>query len=132
MEKTYDPKIIEDAQYKYWLERNDFRSDVDWEREKFSIVIPPPNVTGALHVGHALDLTQPDIIVRWKRMLGKNTLWVPGTDHAGIATQMVVERELEKEGKQRLDVGREYFEKRAWEWKEYSHTLIIKQIQKLG
>ena len=85
-----------------------------------------------MHVGHALDLTLQDILTRWQRMLGKNALWVPGTDHAGIGTQIVVERELAKEGKTRQEIGREAFEKRAWEWKEYSHERIIQQIRKLG
>jgi valyl-tRNA synthetase len=132
MEKTYDPKLIEDEQYQYWLKNGHFRSDVDPNRERFVIVIPPPNVTGHLHVGHAFDLTLQDILTRWQRMLGKNALWVPGTDHAGIATQMVVERELVKEGVTRLQIGREAFLKRAWQWKEYSHERITKQIYKLG
>src|SRR5687767_2171583 len=132
MEKAYDPKLIEDEQYQFWLEGNYFRSEVDSSREKFSIVIPPPNVTGALHVGHALDLTLQDVIIRWQRMCGKNALWVPGTDHAGIATQLVVERELAKEKINRFDIGRKEFEKRAWEWKEHARGLITKRIQKLG
>ncbi len=132
MEKGYDPKLIEDAQYEFWMRENCFRSEVDETREYFSLVIPPPNVTGSLHVGHALVLTLQDLIVRWQRMKGKNALWVPGTDHAGIATQMVVERELAKENKTRLDLGREAFEKRAWQWKEHSHGLISQRIKKLG
>jgi valyl-tRNA synthetase len=95
-------------------------------------VIPPPNVTGALHVGHALDLTLQDVIVRWQRMCGKNAVWVPGTDHAGIATQLVVERELAKEKINRFEIGREEFEKRAWQWKDYSRELIVRRIQRLG
>jgi valyl-tRNA synthetase len=132
MEKTYDPKLIEDAQYQYWLKNGYFRSDVEPDRKRFVIVIPPPNVTGHLHVGHAFDLSLQDILTRWHRMLGKNALWVPGTDHAGIATQMVVERELAKEGLTRQQIGREAFLKRAWEWKAYSHERITKQIHKLG
>ncbi len=132
MEKAYDPKLIEDSMYRFWLDGNYFHSEVDPSRGKFSIVIPPPNVTGALHVGHALDLSLQDLITRWQRMLGKNALWVPGTDHAGIATQMVVERELAKEGKTRQQMGREAFEKRVWEWKEYSHGQIVQRIYKLG
>ncbi|MCI0411546.1 valine--tRNA ligase [bacterium] len=132
MEKTYDPKLIEDEQYQLWLRGNYFRSEVDPSRSRFSIVIPPPNVTGSLHVGHALDLTLQDVIVRWQRMLGKNALWVPGTDHAGIGTQMVVERELAKEKISRFEIGREAFEQRAWQWKEYSHGLITQRLQKLG
>jgi valyl-tRNA synthetase len=132
MDKSYDPKAIEDQQYEVWLKEGVFLSTVEPGRERFSIVIPPPNVTGSLHLGHALTLTLPDIIVRWQRMSGKNTLWVPGTDHAGIGTQMVVERELAKEGKKRIEIGREAFTKRAWEWKEYSHTQIVSRIKKLG
>lgn len=132
MEKAYDPKLIEEKEYQFWLEGKYFRSEVDPARKPFALVIPPPNVTGTLHVGHALDHTLQDIIVRWRRMLGENAVWVPGTDHAGIATQMVVERELAKEGKNRLEIGREAFTKRAWEWKEFSHARITQQIQKLG
>jgi valyl-tRNA synthetase len=132
MEKVYDPKRIEDELYQFWLKNDYFRSEVDFAHPRFSIVIPPPNVTGSLHVGHALDLTLQDILTRWQRMLGKNALWVPGTDHAGIGTQIVVERELAKEGKNRQQIGREEFVKRAWEWKEYSHQRIIQQIRKLG
>ena len=132
MEKSYDPKLIEDQQYRFWLEGNYFRSEVDTSREHFSLVIPPPNVTGALHVGHALDLTLQDVIVRWHRMCGRNAVWVPGTDHAGIATQMVVERELAKQNINRFDIGREAFEKKAWEWKAHARDLIASRIQKLG
>lgn len=132
MEKTYDPKLIEDELYQFWLRNGYFRSEVDFNQPRFSIVIPPPNITGSLHVGHALDLTLQDILTRWQRMLGQNALWVPGTDHAGIGTQIVVERELAKEGKTRQQIGREEFVKRAWEWKEYSHNLIIQRIYKLG
>src|ERR687892_147113 len=132
MEKTYDPKLIEEKQYEFWLQGNYFRSEVDSSSPRFSIVIPPPNVTGSLHVGHALDLTLQDVIVRWQRMLGKNTLWVPGTDHAGIATQMVVERELAKENISRFDIGREAFEKRVWCWKKQSGSTIKQQMIRLG
>jgi valyl-tRNA synthetase len=132
MEKAYDPKQIEDDQYQFWLNGNYFHSEVDASRERFSLVIPPPNVTGSLHVGHALDLSLQDIIIRWKRMSGKNACWVPGTDHAGIATQAVVERELAKEKISRFELGREAFEKRVWKWKEHSHSLITQRIHKLG
>lgn len=132
MEKSYNPKAIEDQEYELWLKEGVFRSEVEPDRERFSIVIPPPNVTGSLHVGHAFTLTLPDIIVRWQRMLGKNSLWVPGTDHAGIGTQMVVERELAKEGRSRAEIGRDEFEKRTWKWKEYSHSQIVSRIKKLG
>lgn len=132
MEKSYEPDLIEDAEYKFWLEGGYFRSDVDPKRPYFSIVIPPPNVTGTLHMGHAFEHTLHDVMVRWNRMKGINSLWVPGTDHAGIATQMVVERELLKEGKSRMQIGREAFQKRAWEWKEYSHGEIVARMRKLG
>src|SRR5262245_42888089 len=131
MEKSYEPKQIEEQQYSQWLEAGIFSASPD-DRAMFSIVIPPPNVTGSLHVGHALDLTLQDIMTRWNRMLGHNALWVPGTDHAGIATQNVVERELAKEGKKRTDLGRDEFEKRVWQWKEYSHGRIVSQIYRLG
>jgi valyl-tRNA synthetase len=132
MEKAYDPKLIEEQQYEFWLKGNYFHGEVDQAHERFSLVIPPPNVTGSLHVGHALDLTLQDVLIRWQRMLGKNTVWVPGTDHAGIGTQMVVERVLAKEGINRFEIGREAFEQRTWQWKEYSHGLIVQQIKKLG
>lgn len=131
MEKSYEPKHIEELQYQEWLDAGVFASNPD-NRPMFSLVIPPPNVTGSLHVGHALDLTLQDIVVRWNRMMGKNTLWVPGTDHAGIATQMVVERELAKENKKRVEMGREAFLERVWKWKDYSHDRIVHQIYKLG
>ncbi|HSP06521.1 MAG TPA: valine--tRNA ligase, partial [Acidobacteriota bacterium] len=131
MEKSYEPKQIEESQYQEWLAGGAFASSPD-NREMFSLVIPPPNVTGSLHVGHALDLTLQDIVVRWNRMLGHNTLWVPGTDHAGIATQMVVERELAKEGKKRIEMGREAFLEQVWKWKQFSHSRIVHQISRLG
>lgn len=131
MEKSYEPKLIEEPIYHEWLNSGSFKSSPD-NRSMFSLVIPPPNVTGSLHVGHALDLTLQDILIRWNRMVGKNTLWVPGTDHAGIATQMVVERELAKENKKRQEIGRKAFEERVWQWKEYSHDRIVHQIHRLG
>jgi valyl-tRNA synthetase len=128
----YEPKEIEKRLYDFWEKGEFFTPLLDAERPKFSIVIPPPNVTGRLHIGHALVNTLQDIIVRWKRMSGFNTLWLPGTDHAGIATQMIVERELAKEGIARLDLGREKFVERVWEWKEsYGHQ-IIDQLKRLG
>src|SRR5437763_1978018 len=103
----YEPKAIEQNWYQFWEKGEFFTPERDRERPKFSIVIPPPNVTGRLHIGHALVNTLQDIIVRWKRMSGFNTLWLPGTDHAGIATQMIVDRELQKQGISRFDLGRE-------------------------
>jgi valyl-tRNA synthetase len=132
LSKRYEPAEIEQRLYEFWESGGYFAPEEDRERPKFSIVIPPPNVTGRLHIGHALVNTLQDIIVRWKRMSGFNTLWLPGTDHAGIATQMVVDRQLTAEGISRYDLGREKFEARVWEWKEsYGHQ-IIDQLKRLG
>ncbi|HEY0590153.1 MAG TPA: valine--tRNA ligase [Thermoanaerobaculia bacterium] len=128
----FDPKDFEERLYASWREAGYFTPEADPERPRFSIVIPPPNVTGRLHIGHALVNTLQDIVVRWKRMSGFNTLWVPGTDHAGIATQMVVERELAKEGIRRQDLGREEFEARVWAWKEEYGGVIVQQLERLG
>ena len=131
--KTYDPSEIEDRLYKYWDESGFFRPDEDKSKKPFSIVIPPPNVTGQLHMGHALDETLQDILVRYKRMQGYSTLWVPGTDHAGIATQIKVEENLRvNEGLTRYDLGREEFLKRVWDWKDKYGNRIISQLKKLG
>ncbi|HSY51314.1 MAG TPA: valine--tRNA ligase [Thermoanaerobaculia bacterium] len=132
LSKRYEPATIEQRLYEFWEKGEFFTPLLDPERPKFSIVIPPPNITGRLHIGHALVNTLQDIIVRWKRMSGFNTLWLPGTDHAGIATQMIVDRELAKEGVSRFDLGREKFVERVWEWKEsYGHQ-IIDQLKRLG
>src|SRR3954470_14864093 len=132
LSKRYEPKEIEQRLYAFWEEGEFFTPILDGERPKFSIVIPPPNVTGRLHIGHALVNTLQDILVRWKRMSGFNTLWLPGTDHAGIATQMVVDRELSSQGISRFDIGREAFAEKVWEWKEsYGHQ-IIDQLKRLG
>jgi valyl-tRNA synthetase len=130
--KRYEPEAFEQRIYAMWEAGSYFTPDADAERPKFSIVIPPPNVTGRLHIGHALVNTLQDIIVRWKRMSGFNTLWVPGTDHAGIATQMVVERQLAKEGISRFDLGRDRFVERVWRWKEQHSTEIKDQLTRLG
>jgi len=131
--KSYEPKEVEARWYACWLERNYFRAETSADKPSFSIVLPPPNVTGSLHLGHALTATIQDILIRWKRMSGFNTLWVPGTDHAGIATQMVVERELkEKEKKSRHDLGREKFLERVWEWKNKYGQRINEQQKVLG
>ena len=131
--KTYDPSEIEDRLYKYWDESGFFKPDEDKSKTPFSIVIPPPNVTGQLHMGHALDETLQDILVRYKRMQGYSTLWVPGTDHAGIATQIKVEENLRvNEGLTRYDLGREDFLKRVWDWKNQYGNRIINQLKKLG
>ncbi|HEY0092883.1 MAG TPA: valine--tRNA ligase, partial [Archangium sp.] len=131
--KAYDPKEVEARWYACWMERNYFRAEATSDKPPFCIVLPPPNVTGSLHLGHALTATIQDILIRWKRMSGFNTLWVPGTDHAGIATQMVVERELkEKEKKSRHDLGREKFLERVWEWKNKYGNRIREQHKVLG
>ncbi len=128
----YDPKAFEQRIYAMWEAKGYFTPDSDPDRPKFSIVIPPPNITGRLHIGHALVNTLQDIIVRWKRMSGFNTLWLPGTDHAGIATQMLVDRELARQGISRFDLGREKFVERVWEWKEKYGGEIIEQLKRLG
>src|SRR5690554_3182128 len=112
--KTYDPGQVEERLYQHWEESKFFRSTVDPQREPFCIVIPPPNVTGQLHMGHALDNTLQDILIRWRRMQGYNALWLPGTDHAGIATQAKVEEQLRQEGTDKYELGREKFLERVW------------------
>lgn len=130
IEKVYEPQRFEPRWAQWWKDSGIFRADVHAEGPVFSLVIPPPNVTGSLHAGHMLEHTEIDITVRWRRMMGDNTLWLPGTDHAGIATQMVVERELAKRGISRHDLGRSAFEKRVWEWKEqYGGTIKNQMIQ---
>ncbi|MCX7829065.1 MAG: valine--tRNA ligase [Thermanaerothrix sp.] len=130
--KSYDPVPIEDKWYGLWLENDVFKADPDSKKPKFSIVIPPPNVTGSLHMGHALNNTLQDIVCRYKRMKGYEVLWLPGTDHAGIATQNVVERHLASQGVSRKDLGREGFVEKVWEWKEQYGSRIISQLKKLG
>jgi len=132
LEKSYDPHPVEERWYRYWMEGNYFRADEHSGRRAYSIVIPPPNVTGVLHIGHALNNTLQDILIRFKRMEGFNVLWMPGTDHAGIATQNVVERQLLGEGLDRQTLGREKFIERVWKWKEQSGGTIINQLKKLG
>jgi valyl-tRNA synthetase len=131
--KGYDPRDAESRWYSVWAERGYFRADDESEKEPFCIVIPPPNITGALHMGHAVFVTLQDLLARWKRMSGKNVLWLPGTDHAGIATQLVVERELRKqENKTRHDLGREEFLRRVWAWKEKYGGRITEQLRVMG
>jgi valyl-tRNA synthetase len=132
LSSKYDPKEVEERWYRLWEQRGDFNSGRRPDAPAFSIVIPPPNVTGSLHIGHALNNTLQDLLARWKRMQGFDVLWVPGCDHAGIATQNVVERELAKEGKTRDDLGREEFLKRVWSWKEQSGSTIMRQLRRLG
>ncbi|HFD81096.1 MAG TPA: valine--tRNA ligase [Gammaproteobacteria bacterium] len=130
MEKTYDPHNIEQRWYQTWEQRGYFRPS--GQGEPYCIMIPPPNVTGSLHMGHAFQDTLMDALIRYHRMRGYNTLWQPGTDHAGIATQMVVERQLEAEGKTRHDLGREAFIERVWEWKKTSGGTITHQLRRMG
>jgi len=132
LDKSYNPHHVEGKWYRYWVERGYFRADEDSTQEPYSIVIPPPNVTGSLHIGHALNNTLQDILIRFKRMQGYNVLWMPGTDHAGIATQNVVEKQLLEEGLDRHALGREKFIERVWRWKEQSGGTIIGQLKKLG
>jgi valyl-tRNA synthetase len=128
----YEPAAVEARWYPIWEERGYFRADPASTKKPYSIVIPPPNVTGSLHIGHGLNDTLQDVMIRMKRMDGFNTLWQPGTDHAGIATQVVVERQLAAEGKLKQDLGREEFIRRVWQWKEESGGTIIKQLKRLG
>ncbi|MDW7679731.1 MAG: valine--tRNA ligase, partial [bacterium] len=131
--KVYDPKSVEDRWHKHWLDNNYFHAEVNSEKKPYSIVIPPPNVTDVLHMGHAYNNTLQDILIRFHRMLGYETMWLPGTDHAGIATQNVVERHLNRtEKKSRYDLGREEFIKRVWQWKDKYGNVIIEQLKKLG
>jgi valyl-tRNA synthetase len=130
--KAYEPREVESRWYPFWEKSGFFIADPASAKPRFSIVIPPPNVTGSLHIGHAFTLTLQDVIVRWKRMSGFDTLWLPGLDHAGIATQMVVERQLAKEGKKKEDLGREAFEARVWQWKEQSGGKILNQLRIMG
>ncbi|HHY27667.1 MAG TPA: valine--tRNA ligase [Desulfitobacterium dehalogenans] len=132
MEKVYDPSQVEGKWYPYWEEKGYFHADVDNTKKPFSIVMPPPNVTGALHLGHAIDSTIQDILTRFKRMQGYNTLWLPGTDHAGIATQAKVEEQLVKEGTNRHALGREKFLDRVWDWKKEYGGRITQQLRRLG
>ena len=128
----YDPKNVEEGIYKSWSEEGLFRAETGSKKKPYSIVIPPPNITGILHMGHALNNAIQDILIRWKKMQGFEILWMPGTDHAGIATQNVVEREIAKEGIKRHDLGREKFLKKVWQWKEEYGSTIIHQLKRLG
>jgi valyl-tRNA synthetase len=130
--KTYDPKGIEDRIYQKWLDKKYFHAEVDHSKKPFTIVIPPPNITGQLHMGHALDNTMQDILIRYKRMQGYNALWQPGTDHASIATEVKIIEKLKEEGISKEDLGREGFLERAWEWKKEYGGRIISQLKKLG
>ena len=130
--KAYEPKDVEQSRYKFWLDGEYFKPKIDPKKKPFTIIMPPPNVTGELHLGHALTATLEDIMTRWHRMLGDPSLWLPGVDHAGIATQVVVEKELAKEGLDRHEIGREKFLERTWAWANRSRSAITHQHERLG
>ncbi len=131
--KAYEPQEAQRRWYAFWLEKGYFHADPSSDKPPYTIVIPPPNVTGALHLGHALNNTIQDILIRWRRMQGYDALWMPGTDHAGIATQAVVEKRLrEEEGKTRHDVGREGLVERIWAWKDEYEKRILGQLRLMG
>ncbi|WP_034443642.1 valine--tRNA ligase [Butyrivibrio sp. AE2032] len=132
LEKTYNPRDIEDRLYSRWEEKKYFHAEVDETKKPFTIVIPPPNITGKLHMGHAFDQTLQDILIRWKRMQGYNALWQPGTDHASIATEVRITNELKKQGIDKRELGREKFLEKAWEWKKEYGGTIVSQLKKLG
>ena len=126
--KTYEPREVEGKIYQAWMDSNCFHAEPNPDKKPFCIVMPPPNVTGQLHMGHAMDATLQDILIRYKRMQGYEALWMPGTDHAGIATQIKVEEELRtKEGLTRYDLGREKFLERVWDWKNKFGNRIVEQ-----
>ena len=131
MQKTFDPPALEERWYAYWTEKGIFHSEPDDEGEPYSIVIPPPNVTGILHMGHALNNTIQDVLIRRARMQGRNACWIPGTDHASIATEGKVVSMLREKGLEKDEIGRETFLEHAWEWKEKYGGLIINQLKKL-
>ncbi|MGH9917099.1 MAG: class I tRNA ligase family protein, partial [Pyrinomonadaceae bacterium] len=132
--KTYDPKLAEEGAYARWEKEGCFTPEInrDPQAPVFTVVIPPPNITGSLHMGHALQHTLMDILTRYKRMCGYRTLWLPGIDHAGISTQLTIERELKKEGLTRHDLGREKFIERAWAWKKLHGSRITEQMRVEG
>ncbi len=130
--KTYEPQEVEDRIYDRWVKGNYFHATIDSEKKPYTIVIPPPNITGQLHMGHALDETIQDILIRWRRMQGYSALWLPGTDHASIATEAKIVAKMAEEGLTKEDVGRDGFLKRAWEWKETYGGRIVEQLKKLG
>ena len=132
IEGKYDPLSFENEIYGFWQKKNYFHAEPDQSKTPFSMVIPPPNVTGFLHVGHALNNTLQDVIIRYRRMKGLNTTWIPGTDHAGIATQNVVEKSLASKGTDRHSLGREKFVEEVWKWKDEYGSRIISQLKALG
>ena len=132
MEKVYSPSQIEDRIYEKWESSGAFKPVIDPAKKPFTIVMPPPNITGQLHIGHALDEMPQDVLIRYHRMKGDPTLWVPGTDHAAIATEVKVVESLAKEGLTKYDIGREKFLERTWEWKKEYGGRIVRQLRKLG
>ncbi len=132
MAKAYNPKEVEDKIYDFWQEGNYFHAEVDKDKKPYTIVMPPPNITGQLHMGHALDNTLQDILIRWRRMQGYSALWLPGTDHASIATEAKIVEAMRKEGITKEDLGREKFLERAWEWKKEYGGRIVSQLKKMG
>jgi len=130
--KIYEPKEIEQKWYSFWMEKGYFHAEDVSDKPPYTIVIPPPNITGPLHIGHAVPMTVQDVLIRWKRMQGYNTLWMPGTDHAGISANAVVDRQLRQQGLDRFQLGREKFIEKMWEWKHYIHGEIIKGLKTLG
>ena len=132
LNKTYDPKEIEDRLYKNWEEKGYFHAEVDRDKKPFTIVMPPPNITGQLHMGHALDNTLQDCLTRFKRMQGYSALWLPGTDHASIATEAKVVEKLREQGISKEELGREGFLEKVWDWKHEYGGRIVKQLRKLG
>lgn len=132
LSKLYEPNKVEDKIYKYWLDGGFFHAEPDSKKEPYCIVIPPPNITGQLHMGHALDETLQDILIRWKRMSGYAAEWIPGTDHASIATEAKIVEAMRKEGLTKDDIGRDGFLERAWDWKKKYGGRIVEQLKKLG
>lgn len=132
LEKQYNPADVEDRTYQFWVDNGYFHADVKSDKKPYTIVIPPPNITGQLHMGHALDNTLQDILIRYHRMNGYDTLWLPGTDHASIATEAKIVEAMRAEGVTKEDLGREGFLERAWEWKKQYGGRIIEQLKKMG
>ena len=132
LEKNYNPAEIETRLYENWQEKGYFHAEVDRDKKPFTIVMPPPNITGQLHMGHALDNTMQDILIRFKRMQGYSALWVPGTDHASIATEAKIVEAMRKEGITKEEIGREKFLERAWDWKKEYGGRIVTQLKKIG
>ena len=132
LETKYDPSAIEDRLYSFWEQKGYFKANPDNSKKPFTVMMPPPNITGQLHMGHAIDNTMQDILIRMKRMQGFNALWIPGTDHASIATEAKIVESMRKEGIDKHDIGREEFLKRAWSWKEKYGSRIVEQLKKIG